>query len=133
MNPALEIAKNFPHCDEHSDQSFLGILHKGRIWDAAEYWKYEAALYGLAQMFRGSPELPRELAWRVLRIFSHAMLLIGCHYDSRDSCRIRNLTDDQVGEWRERLQLVNEGFFKGEMPNQGIFEIDNPLLIEEGK
>jgi hypothetical protein len=131
MKPAFEIARNFPHCDEYSDQSFLGKLHEDYIWDEAEYWAYEAALYGLATIFSGSSELPRELAWRVLRIYSHALLLIGCHSDSRDKFKIRNLSDDQITELRERLQLVNEGFFKGEMPNQAYFAHPNPRLTVE--
>ena len=131
MSPALEIARNFPHCDEHSDDSFLGRLHELRTWSVDEYWTYEAALYELARDYHDAPDLPREIAWRVVRIFSHAMLLSRCHFDPVDGCRIENLTDAQVVEWLERLQLVTEGFFQGEMPEQCYFAVPNPLLVRD--
>ena len=57
VTPALEIARNFPHCDEYSDDSFVGGLHELRTWSVDEYWRYEAALYELARVSGKSPDL----------------------------------------------------------------------------
>jgi hypothetical protein len=54
------------------------------------------------------------------------MLLLGCHFDPNDGCRIRDLSPEDAYEWRERFQLVFEGFFSGNWPNP--FERTNPLL-----
>jgi hypothetical protein len=106
VGAVLEIARNFPHCIEHSDASFLGCLHERNIWDAEEYRKFESALKELARMYHGVNDLPREISWRVFRIFSHVMLLISAHYDPNDSYRVQNLTDAELSKWRERFQLV---------------------------
>lgn len=122
-----EIDRNFPGCPDYSDQSFLGLLHDQRQWSDIEYQRLDAELYILAAKYRDSENLPRELVWRAMRIFSHAMLLIGCHFDSNDDCRISNISNEELYKRRERLQLVFEGFFMGVMPSPSIFEY-NPQI-----
>jgi hypothetical protein len=118
------VARNFPWCDEHDDSSFLGRLHEESVWDESEYWELEWALHEL--MLRGAFE--RELAWRIFRVFSHTMLVLGCHFDPNDGYRIRDLSADDAHEWRERFQLVFEGFFSGHWPSPSALERSNPLL-----
>ena len=59
------------------------------------------------------------------------MMSIQSHYNENDGFEISNLDELAVSDWRERFQLVVEGFFSGKMPNNTSFELVNPLL-EEG-
>jgi len=117
---ANQINRNFVWCNEYSDGSFLGIFHEKLCWDDGEYFKLEDALYEQCQVHAGSDHIPRELSWRVMRIFSFLMMSLSCQYDKNDNFKIGNLTRDQYYGRRERLQLVFEGFFKGEMPDKEI-------------
>jgi hypothetical protein len=74
-------------------------------------------------------EIDPELYWQVFRIFSHCFLSFGCHLDRNDGYRIRNLKRAQLYDCRERFQVVFEGFFSRNMPEQNIFEEENPLLL----
>lgn len=117
-----EINRNFPWCDENSDDSFIGILHEEYKWSDTEYFKLDKEIYELSVQYKESESIPRELAWRTLRIFSILMQYIGCHFDPNDGFKIKELTNEQIYHRRERAQLVFEGFFKGEMPDQKFFE-----------
>lgn len=119
------INRNFPWCDEYDDCSFTGFMNERRRWSDEEYFKLDNELYDLAEKYGNLEQLPRELAWRIMNIFSYVMLTIGCHYDSNDLYEFENLSDAELCDRRERFQLVFEGFFRGEMPNIGYFEYDS--------
>jgi hypothetical protein len=119
------IARNYPWCPEWDDTSFRGRLYDDAIWSRDEYWLLEWALYQLVS----ARDQDSELRWRVFRIFSSTFMSISAHFDSNDVFEVENLTPDELIEFRERFQLVFEGFFSGEMPNQAdCFEERNPLL-----
>jgi hypothetical protein len=125
MNHIKEILKNFAWSDQYDEESFAGVLHERCIWDVEKYWKLEAAIYHLA----AHPEDFPSLMWPLFRIFSHTMLSFGAHFDPNDAFRMRNATDEQVHDYRERFQLVFEGAFSGEMPDQAsLFDTKNPRL-----
>ena len=116
------INRNFPWCDEYDDASFTGILNEKCAWCDEEYFHLDKELYDLAEQYNSADQLPRQLVWRVMRIFSYVMMTIGCHFDANDGYRIEALDDEQIFHRRERLQLVFEGFFKGDMPDTKYFE-----------
>jgi len=124
MNPEAVIARNFAWCAEHDDCSFSGRLHEEGLWDRGEYWLLERALYELAKA-----DTSQELTWRVFRIFSYCFMVIGCHFDRNDGFKITNIKRRELYELRERFQLVFEGFFSKDMPDQKSFTEQNPLLV----
>jgi hypothetical protein len=128
MSPELVVARNVPWCEEQDDSSFLGHLHERNVWDDAEYWLLEWAVVRLTR----SARFDRELAWRLFRIFSHTFLVLGCHFDPADGFRVKNKSDDEVVDLRERVQLLFEGYFEGN-EQRWTFEDDpkNPLLCED--
>lgn len=128
MSIHIDILRNFPWCDEYVDESFLGLLHEKEIVSYEEYWKLDAALYIECSKLGTQIKLSRDLVWPIFRIFSHTMLLLGSHFDDSDGFSIKNLSKDEVLVFRERVQLVFEGFFSGEMPDNDIFQVGNPLL-----
>jgi len=119
------ILRNFAWNDRYDEESFVGVLHERCLWDMEKYWDLEAALYDLAEH---RDELP-VVTWPLFRIFSYMMVSFGAHFDPNDHFSIGNLPNEQVHEYRERIQLVFEGLFSGEMPDQSsCFDMMNPRL-----
>lgn len=121
------LLSNFPHCSDFSNDSFLGILNESCIWDKNKYWELDKEIYDLSREFAGK-DIPRDVSWPITRIFSFLMMSIQAHYNEHDGFEIKNLDELAVSDWRERLQLVVEGFFRDKMPNNTDFELVNPLL-----
>ena len=123
----IELLRNFPHCEEYCEDSFTGIWHEKGRWDEKEYWLLDKSIYDLSEKYP-STEIPRDVVWPLARIFSYIMMTIQAHYNPNDGFQIENLDDEMMFEFRERFQLVVEGFFKGKMPKNSNFGIVNPLL-----
>lgn len=122
MNAEKIIARNSPESPEWSDESFIAIFHDKSIWDTGAYWDIEWALYNLHR-----EDVGHEARWR---IFSYVAIGLSCHFDANDYFKITNLSSDEIFDYRERFQLVFEGFFQGKMPKQELFSIDNPRFQE---
>jgi len=128
MNESRSIInQNFPHNSEYSDESFLGYLHEKETWIENKYWELDKAIYSLSNEFNGE-NIPRDIAWPLMRIYSHTITLLLSHHSKNDGYTIKNLDDLAVQEYRERIQLVVEGFFQNKMPKNQHFEKVNPLL-----
>ncbi len=112
------INRNSVSSKEYSSDSFIGKFHEDRVWDDDEYFLLENELYELCSKHQSSESIPREIAWPLMKMFSYLMISLSCQYDSNDGFKIENINRDQFCARRERLQLVFEGFFKGEMPNK---------------
>ncbi|WP_152004716.1 Imm41 family immunity protein [Desulfoluna spongiiphila] len=121
------LLSNFPHCSDFSNDSFIGIFHESCVWDEAMYWELDKEIFDLSLELSGQ-DIPREISWPLMRIFSFLMMSIQSHYNKNDGFEISNLDEPSLFDWRERLQLVVEGFFSGKMPNNTSFEFVNPLL-----
>lgn len=116
-----EINRNFAWCDDYSDDSFVGILHEKQEWNDDEYFRLENYLYEICLQFP-SDLISREIAWPAMSIYSYLSNTLGSHLDSNDGFIIKGLDLVSLYYRRERLQLVFEGFFKGEMPNKDFLE-----------
>jgi hypothetical protein len=125
MDPIRVIARNYAWHDDFDEQSFTGELNERQVWNLDEYWLLETALYKLAEAGAPSPEL----AWWIFRIFSHTFMSVSAHLDSNDVFVIKNLSSEDFYDFRERIQVVFEGFFSGDMPEQSSFDLQNPLLV----
>ena len=116
------INRNFPWCDEYSDNSFTGIFHEKQIWNDEEYFLLENEIYDLTSRLKDTESIQREAAWRIMRIFSYLMMSLGCHSNPDDGFKIKNMSSEEHRSRVERLQFVFEGFFRGEMPNKEYLE-----------
>ena len=126
MAPLDIVYQNFPHCIEYSDNSFLGILHEEWRLDISSYWKLEWAIIQLTQ---NRMDYPRYLSWPVFRIFSLITSYLNYDINPDDSYKIQDFTGDQSRDFTERVQLVFEGFFRGDPPNLELaFDERNPWL-----
>ena len=108
---AATLASNDSTSLQWSDNSFIGTLHECHRWNADAYFHFEAALYDLCER-RVKDENARKAIDRIAaRVFGYTMLMFSCHFDSDDGFTIENLSDVELRCWRERFQLVIEGFF----------------------
>lgn len=129
MEPRAIILRNFVWCDEYEESSFVGRLHEYCEWNFDEYWLLEWALYQLAEARTNNSDL----CWPIFKIFSNTFLTINVHFDPNDGFNIANIDCSEAYDLRERFQLVFEGYFSGNMPNQKrCFEIQNPLFPSNG-
>jgi hypothetical protein len=127
MKPYEIIYQNFPHCIEYRDDSFLGLMHGERRVDMDSYWKLEWAVVQLTQI---EVDYPRHLSWPVFRIFSHVMRLLGADSDPQDGYKIKGFDGEKNRDFTERVQIVFEGFFRGEQHDlKQAFDERNPLLV----
>lgn len=115
-----EINRNFVWCSEYSDQSFVGRLHEEAIWDDEQYFRLENYLYEECEKYSNQAELPRNIFWPAMQIYSYLSFSISCHFDPNDGFVLKELNTEQICNRRERLQGVFEGFFKGEMPDKRL-------------
>jgi len=127
------LEKNLAQNIREDDYSFLDFLHEQRIWKQEEYWKVEFALAKIASSQIYSEAFPPEIVCVVWKIFSFIMASFSWHFDSEDTFRIKNLSDEEIRELRERVINVFEGFMCRNFPNQDIFEVENPLLQNQPK
>lgn len=118
------IHRNNPRSSEYAEGSFVEKLCECCVWDDAKYWELEAAVYELASI---QPIEQRSLA-ALFSIFDRVSLLLGCHFDPNDTFALKGRNADEVQDFRERLSLVWEGCFIGQMPSQEVFSVENPLL-----
>lgn len=124
MNPHTIIARNCTWSSEYDEMSFVAKLHECQTWERDQYWLLEWALYDLMAKAKDCEDL-----WGpVFRIFSRTMGLICSHLDENDLFEIGNLTRDEIYEFRERIQIVFEGFFYKRRPERVEFAEPNPLL-----
>jgi hypothetical protein len=125
MNENQIISSNFPWCEEWDESSFIGYLHDYAMWDYEKYWQLELSLYNICKQ-----NISFEMKWRIFKIFSSTMMMFCSHFDQNDVFKIKNLSNEEIFDLRERVQLVFEGIFQNKMPNQDIFDLKNPLLSE---
>ena len=113
-----EINRNFAWSKDYSEESFVGIFHERNSWNDDAYFNLENYLYAQCEIHKDDSSVPRDMYWPAMRIYSYLLLSLGCHLDSNDGFELKELSLEQIYARRERLQLVFEGFFKGEMPNK---------------
>ncbi|MCG8378055.1 MAG: immunity 41 family protein, partial [Proteobacteria bacterium] len=104
------INRNFAWCDEFSEDSFSNKIYEYGEWDDDEYFLLEDAIYAAAKQYKDHNMIPREPAWRLMRIYSNLLKSFSCHYDPDDYFKFKNINAEQYQARRERLQLVFEGF-----------------------
>ena len=121
------LLSNFAPSEYFRSGSFLDILHEQGRWDEDAFWQMDQALRALyrpGEIAGGD----QQLVWPVFRIYSALNVLLRSHNSARNGFRIRNMDQDLFSEWCERLQLTFEGFMKGDMLENDMFELTNPLI-----
>ena len=131
MTPAeLTLRENMPHDACFSEDSFLSVLHETSKWDADKFWALDKALRELAVEYSAS-DIPRDIAWPVLRVFGATLKLLHSHLHEKDSFAVHDLLEEEVMGYLERVELTLEGFFEGRMLRNSMFEMVTPLFAND--
>ncbi|WP_153555273.1 Imm41 family immunity protein [Roseimaritima sediminicola] len=129
MDAMTAIAENDVDSPCWRDDSFIGLLHEARRWDERAYLKLETAFFALCETRKTDGRTRKKIDRIAARVFSYAMLTFSCHFDPNDGYSIQNLAEDDIYLWRERIQLVFEGFFAGKLPNHDTLRPQNPSAL----
>lgn len=116
---------------EAVEHSFLRILHEDETWNHEKYWELDHAMVVCAKNNREQTQLNRELCAVAARIYINILGLVSAHYDENDFFRIKNLSDEEVFDFREKTELRFEHFYSGEVLTERLFRQKNPLIIRE--
>ena len=108
--------------------SLIGSVTSRSEWSADQFWRIAIALYDLHGKSTTDEQTFRDAAREAIFIFSHLALSFSWHFDPDDHFEYQNLTSDQIYDWRERTNILFEGFIAGEMPDRMVFGESNPLL-----
>ena len=121
------LLSNFAPSEHFKYDSFVGILHEQGIWDQDAFWSLDKALRDLCRRGKTAGGHP-DLVWPVFRIYSYLNVLLRAHSNPNDGYKIRNMNAECFAGWCERTQLTFEGFMKGEMLGNEMFELVNPKI-----
>ncbi|TWT79523.1 hypothetical protein CA13_09270 [Planctomycetes bacterium CA13] len=100
------IAENTARFAQWRDDSFMGTLHESHHWNHAKFGALEDAILQLA----GNKHDDTTIA-ALFQIFDYLMLLFGCHFDPSDDFKFKNLTIEQICDYRERVQVAFSAYF----------------------
>ncbi|MCP1575214.1 hypothetical protein J2S30_003593 [Herbaspirillum rubrisubalbicans] len=109
--------------------SFYEKLVEYGIWDEYEFWKFHKDLIDIAKLIENRT-VERDIATAVVVLYVKIASLISSHFNANDIFKIQNLSDSQILEFNERLDLAVVGAFSGEILEERRFDLRNPLLNE---
>lgn len=109
--------------------SFYERLVEYGIWDEQEFWKFHKDLIDIAKLMNHR-KVEWDIATAVVRLYVKIASLISSHFNANDIFKIQNLTDSELLEFYERLDLAVVGAFSGEILDESRFDLRNPLLDE---
>ena len=122
------LARNHLGHDRFADTSLIGCVTSRSEWSADQFWLIATALYDLGAISKHDEQTFRDSVREAIFIYSHLTLSFSWHFDPDDHFEYQNLTSDQIYEWRERTNILFEGFIAGGMPDRIVFGESNPLL-----
>jgi hypothetical protein len=107
--------------------SFYENLIEYCVWNENEFWKLHFELTRLASDTK-SKDINKELAWAIITIYQRVSDYIAAHFNPNDITHIENLTDEQIRNYKERLDIAVISVFSGEAYNESSFDLKSPLL-----
>lgn len=119
------IYKNLSYRTPWSSQSFLARLHNEHRLDMDAYGQLEWAVTWLTKAGDKASSLH---GWSVHQIFTLVTGMLYAHIDPDDSFEIMEISKASFHAFRKRINVMFDGFFKGELPDMAVFKEANPLL-----
>lgn len=114
--------------NKFSDVSLIGCVTGRSEWSADQFWLIAKSLYELDEKSKEDDRLFREAVREAIFIYSTLALSFSWHFDPGDHFEYQKLTTDQIYDWRDRTNMLFEGFIAGGMPDRIVFGDSNPLL-----
>ena len=102
--------------------TFVGELHESEMFYEHLYKELCEAIKEYTEETRNNINtIDREYSWYITSLYSWFLIEMGCHFDSIDGYRIKNVTDEYLRDMLElnELRIVVEQYFMGDanIPN----------------
>lgn len=121
-----DLFRNLPGNDDWEGSFYEKLVEYG-IWDKTEFWKLHKDLIAVAKDL-DSKKVERTVATAIVRLYVKIASLISSHFHENDIFKIKNLSNSEILEYNERLDLAIVGAFSGEILEEKRFDLKNPLL-----
>ncbi len=112
------INENYILSGDFSDRSFIAKLHELHQWDMKAYLRLEEAIYQKSLDIKNLELLNHAFFYPFFHIYKFITNMFIAHFDPKDGYIITGIKDDSIYDMKERIELVFDGFFKGEMPQR---------------
>lgn len=90
------------------------------------FWDYYNSLVELTQTTKNKGSLDREILHFVCRTYNYILTSFMWHFSPQDLYSISNLPDE-ITPYIERLEFAFDGFIRGILFDEEIFELKNPM------
>ena len=118
--------RNLPGNDSWEGSFYERLVEYG-IWDEQEFWKFHKDLIDIAKLTKHR-KVEWDIATAVVRLYVKIASLISSHFNANDIFKIQNLSDSEILEFYERLDLAVVGAFSGEILDESRFDLRNPFI-----
>jgi len=108
------------------DGSFVYYLHEMSKFNETAFWDYYNSLVELTQTTKNKGSLDREILHFVCRTYNYILTSFMWHFSPQDLYSISNLPDE-ITPYIERLEFAFDGFIRGILFDEEIFELKNPM------
>ena len=122
-----ELERNIPN-NPNWEGSFYETLTEYGEWNAEAFWKLHLELTFIAKGVNAESPVNRELSYMLLYLQQRVLNLISAHFNGNDCFKIKNLTNEQLFEFKERFEMAILGVITGEVLSESSFDLINPLL-----
>lgn len=122
-----ELLRNLPGNPDW-EGSFYERLTEYGVWEIPEFWRLHLDLINIATANACKSLIDRELALYVVTLHLKIQNLIVAHYNVNDIFKIKNLNQEHLYQFQERLEHAVASVFSGEVLPESAYELVNPLL-----
>ncbi|GAB1270012.1 hypothetical protein NBRC116493_32650 [Aurantivibrio infirmus] len=122
-----ELERNIPGHPKWKG-SFYERLVEYREWDVDSFWSLHLELLQIAKNNKESDMVDRNLAYKLLTIQQKVLNLVTSHFVKNDIFKIRNLSTDQIYDFKERFEMAIISAVTGSVVPESSFKLTNPLV-----
>ncbi len=110
------IDENFASSPKYNEDSFVGTLHEEACWKEEKYIQLKSEVIKLIGTYQGQASLPRDVSFKIVKIFVFIHTLILCHHNPNDAFKIMNETEEFIDAKKDEVEGLMFGYFQGEVP-----------------
>lgn len=118
---------------ECKEGSFLYCLHELAEFNEIAFWQYHDSIIELTKTTKDNPNIDRNTLDMVCSTYDYALRSFMWHFDPGDIYSISNMPKDNLYLYVERLEFAFNGFIRGKVFEDGIFELQHPILETQQK
>jgi hypothetical protein len=112
---------------EGKSSSFIHSLHAKSEFSESLFWELYDGIVFLAERDAKKEILDRQLSREITRVFAYTLTSFCCHNSPRDELVIKNLPEENLQLYIERLNSAVDGYLAGYVIPDEKFELQRPL------